>query len=112
MRVIEAARRPGRPIEQFDSSGVEHLGGLRLGGPRALTFLHFQAGAHLGRHPTVMRQVFCVVDGQGWASGGEEQVVQLTAGQGAVWEPGEEHESGTDTGMSVVVLEGGEIEVL
>lgn len=47
-----------------------------------------------------------MVAGTGWASGPEGDRRGLRAGYGALWEPGESHEAGSDTGLTAVCLEG------
>jgi hypothetical protein len=69
-----------------------------------------EVGGRLGRHPTVLAQLYCVVQGTGWVSGSDDERTNLAAGQAALWNPGEQHESGTDAGMAVVVLEASSIE--
>jgi mannose-6-phosphate isomerase-like protein (cupin superfamily) len=105
MKIVQPGRGPGRPINQFESRGAAHLGGARFDGPGGLTFIRLEPGGHLGRHPTVLTQLYCVVEGSGWVSGKEGERVVVEVGHAAIWDPGEEHESGTDTGMTVAVLE-------
>jgi quercetin dioxygenase-like cupin family protein len=104
MRIIKPGVGPGRTIDLFESTGAEHLGTARFEGSGALSFLHLSPGTRLGRHPAVLVQLYCVVHGTGWVRGSGERIT-LTAGQAALWEPGEEHESGSETGMTVAVLE-------
>jgi len=66
--------------------------------------LTFEVGAVLWRHPTRLWQLFSVVLGAGWASGADAVHVPVAAGDCVLWEPGEEHESGSDEGMVVVVV--------
>ena len=105
MKIVHPGAGPGRAISQFGSAGASRLGGVRFDGPGALTFIRLEPGGHLGRHPTVLTQLYCVIEGSGWVSGADGERLDLTLGQAAVWEPGEEHESGTDSGMMVAVLE-------
>jgi quercetin dioxygenase-like cupin family protein len=69
-------------------------------------YMHFEAGGRVGYHPASTHQLFAVVAGEGWVRAGEANRVALRAGQAAFWEPGEYHEAGTDTGMTVIVVEG------
>lgn len=46
-----------------------------------------------------------MLEGSGWVSGAEGERVGIDPGQAALWEPGEEHESGSELGMTVAVLE-------
>lgn len=111
MQIVEVAREPGRLIEQFGSLGARHLGGARFTDSGGLAFLSLAEGSHLGRHPTVLAQLFCVVSGDGWVAGAEAVRHPIRAGQAALWAPGEEHESGSTSGMAVVVLEAPRIDI-
>lgn len=60
----------------------------------------------IGRHDARIRQLFAVVAGAGWVSGPEGVRRQLRAGYGALWEPGESHEAGSESGLTALCLEG------
>jgi quercetin dioxygenase-like cupin family protein len=62
-------------------------------------------GGVVGRHPAVVAQLFVVVRGTGWVSGADGLRIQISAGEAVLWEPGEEHESGSDEGMTALVVE-------
>ena len=62
-------------------------------------------GGLVARHPAVGAQLFAVVAGSGWVSGGDGVREPIAAGEAVLWEPGEEHESGSDAGMTVLVVE-------
>lgn len=101
---------PGRSIVEFGSEAAQHLSSIRFDGRGSVTFLRLGTRGHLGRHRTVLNQVYYVVEGSGWVAGANGEQVSIAAGQAAVWDPGEEHESGTDIGMTVVVLEAPTVE--
>jgi quercetin dioxygenase-like cupin family protein len=77
----------------------------------ALNLIYLSPGGGLGRHPAVARQLFVVVAGSGWVTGDDDDRIDIGAGRAALWEAGEEHESGTDVGMTVAVLEGPDLQV-
>jgi quercetin dioxygenase-like cupin family protein len=62
-------------------------------------------GVVLGRHPGRWWQLFCAADGAGWISGEDGQRHAITAGKAVMWAPGEAHESGTEDGMTVVMVQ-------
>jgi len=62
-------------------------------------------GGLVARHPAVGAQLFAVVAGSGWVSGGDGAREPIEAGEAVLWDPGEEHESGSDAGMTVLVVE-------
>ncbi len=47
-----------------------------------------------------------MVAGSGWATGAEGRRRGLKAGYGALWEPGEDHEAGSESGLTAVSIEG------
>lgn len=66
--------------------------------------VRFDAGGTIGAHPTGPWQVFAVVEGFGWVRAGDVRA-EVAAGDVVVWEPGEEHDSGTDEGMLVCIIQ-------
>ena len=68
-------------------------------------------GGLVGRHPAGSEQLFLVVSGSGWVSGSHGRRVAVRAGEAAVWSAGEEHESGSDKGMTVLVVEAEHLDV-
>jgi quercetin dioxygenase-like cupin family protein len=80
------------------------------GGARAFC-LHLAPGGLVGRHQAATRQLFCVVAGAGWVSGPDQERIPIAVGQAVCWERGEEHEVGTETGLTSVVLEGDALSV-
>jgi hypothetical protein len=46
-----------------------------------------------------------VVSGEGWAAGRDGHAVPLVSGDAVLWEPGEEHASGSSTGMVAVLVQ-------
>jgi quercetin dioxygenase-like cupin family protein len=77
----------------------------RLAADAHVVVIEFEPGGVVGRHPAGMTQLFAVIDGSGWVSGGDGERELIQAGQAVVWEPGEEHESGSDEGMKALVVE-------
>jgi hypothetical protein len=69
------------------------------------------AGGLVGRHPSGCQQLFLVVEGAGWVSGGNGRREPIAAGEAVAWEEGEEHESGSDEGMTALVVEATRLDV-
>ena len=66
--------------------------------------VRFGAGGTIGTHPTGPWQLFAVVGGAGWVTAGDQRA-DVTAGDVVVWEPGEDHASGSDAGMLVCIVQ-------
>jgi quercetin dioxygenase-like cupin family protein len=107
MRVIRAADNGRREITDWDSTGVamSKLAEFAANDFARVTHGTYDAGAVLGRHPTGMWQAFAILDGDGWVEGGDGARVDVHSGDVVVWEPGEQHTSGSDAGMSVCIVQ-------
>jgi quercetin dioxygenase-like cupin family protein len=107
MRLYSFAAANGRSITEFGSERVAITGIVRVtGGDVQLGCMHLEPGGRVGAHQATPRQLFLVVRGEGWVRGPEQERTAIVADQAAFWEDGEEHESGSDTGMVALVIEG------
>ena len=99
---------PTRALEAYSSTGVtltrfgsvdEPVDGF------AVDVATFAARSRIGRHPTQLWQLFAVVSGEGWAAGPDGHAVRLVAGDAVLFEPGEQHASGSSLGMVAVIVQ-------
>ena len=67
--------------------------------------IDIEAGGVVARHPAAVSQLFAVLRGSGWVAGADGVRVPIGAGEAVLWEAGEEHESGSDEGLSALVVE-------
>jgi len=105
MQIIDFSARHAAPIEQFDSVGAFSVY-LGSGEGEAHAYcVRFAPGGTIGRHPAGFGQLFLVVEGSGWASGGDGVRVELAAGQGAFFARGELHAKGSDAGMTAIMIQ-------
>jgi GrpB-like predicted nucleotidyltransferase (UPF0157 family)/quercetin dioxygenase-like cupin family protein len=73
--------------------------------------MHLPPGGLIGRHRATTKQLFAVVQGSGWGSGADGRRRLLPTGFAALWAEGEEHEAGSDVGLTALCVEG-EFDVL
>jgi len=93
------------PISHFGSNFA--IGPLTSPDSRVrVQIMHLTPGGLIGRHRASMKQLFAVVAGSGWVSGQDGKRRTLRAGYGALWEEGDDHEAGTDEGLTAVCIEG------
>jgi quercetin dioxygenase-like cupin family protein len=83
----------------------------RLAAGAHVVVIELGPGGVVGRHPAGVAQLFAVVLGTGWVSGADGNRESIAAGEAVVWEGGEEHESGSDEGMTVLVVEAESLDV-
>ena len=77
----------------------------RLAAEAQVVVIEIAPGGVVARHPAVVGQLFVVLGGTGWVSGADGERMPITAGEAVLWEPGEEHESGSDEGLTALVVE-------
>jgi|SRR5581483_1866237 len=118
MRLFSFETSTGRPVTQWtDQNGVQHRVDPKTSqavvnplfaeaGGAKVVCMTIRANGFLPRHPAVVGQLFAVVEGNGWVCGADGERVAIKTGQAAFWEPGEEHESGSETGLRAIVIEG------
>jgi len=94
-----------KPITNYNSINAAATPVLRDLQGVHLTWIRIDAGGVLGNHQAVTNQLFIVVSGDGWIQVQGSSRVNVTAGQGAFWQAGEWHESGTDSGLMALVVE-------
>jgi quercetin dioxygenase-like cupin family protein len=118
MRIFSFETTAGRPLTQWtDEKGVSHRVDPKTskvvvspifwteGGRSRFACFHIGAGGFVPRHPAAGEpQLFAVVQGSGWVSGDDDKRIPIKVGQAALWEVGEMHESGTDEGMTAIVV--------
>jgi quercetin dioxygenase-like cupin family protein len=77
----------------------------RLAAQGHVAVIEVGPGGVVAKHPAASAQLFVVVSGDGWVSGADGEREAIVAGQAVLWEPGEEHESGSYAGMTALVVE-------
>jgi quercetin dioxygenase-like cupin family protein len=95
-------------MTSYGSERVQHRPLARVLEPLdgfTVDVLTVAAGGRVGRHPTRLWQLFAVVEGEGWVAGSDGRHEPIRAGEAVLWEPGEEHESGSERGMVVCVVQ-------
>ena len=80
----------------------------RLAAEAHAVVIEIAPGGVVGRHPAVVPQLFVVVSGSGWVSGADGRArADRGWARPCSGSKGEEHESGSDDGMTALVLEAG-----
>lgn len=103
--------RAEHKIANHDSIGLIATRIAEFADSTRATCLTVAPGGVIGTHPAGPHQVLLVVSGSGWVAGSDGARVPVTSGQAAYWEPGEVHTTGTDVGLTAIVLEGGPVTV-
>lgn len=109
MQIFSFEPQNGAAVDRYGSVDlvINHL--ARLSGSGSIVVMHLGPGGKVGGHPASGYQVFMIAAGSGQVSGGDRQNQPIRAGQAALWQPGEWHETSTDLGLTAVVVESAQI---
>jgi GrpB-like predicted nucleotidyltransferase (UPF0157 family) len=68
--------------------------------------MHLPPDGLIGRHRTAVQQLLAVMNGTGWVAGEDGERRTIGPGYAALWEVGEDHETGTEGGLTALCIEG------
>ena len=105
MKIYRFDSGVGRAIDMFGSSHLTLSRVVRLAGEAQIVCMYLGPKGLVGFHQATVRQLFLVVEGSGWVRGEAPERVPIAVGLAAFWEAGEWHESGSETGMTAIVIE-------
>jgi hypothetical protein len=106
MKFYQLGPQAGRPITAFGSVNVAITPIQRASGQVQIGCLHIGPQGRVGYHQAVGPQLFLVMQGSGWVRDETSERIAICAGMAAFWADGEWHESSSDSGMTVIVIEG------
>jgi quercetin dioxygenase-like cupin family protein len=105
VRILSLEAYPARPNDAHGSRGFS-VGAFGLTADAHLVVVQLAPGGVVGRHPAQGRQLLAVLLGEAIVSGSYGDPVVIGPGQAAIWEPYEEHETRSETGLTALVVEG------
>ncbi len=96
----------GRTIDRFESTHFVLTNIARNTSNVHIRCAYLGPGGNIGYHPTTVPQLFLVVQGRGWVRGETDDRLPIMAGYAAFWDKDEWHASGTDSGLTAILIEG------
>ncbi|HET9910919.1 MAG TPA: hypothetical protein VFQ13_03465 [Anaerolineales bacterium] len=106
MKIFRFGSEVGRSIDHYKSSGFIISKVVHLFDDAFVNCAYLNANGSIGYHQATIPQLFLVVQGEGWVRGEAPDKISIKAGQAVYWKKGEWHESGTETGMTAIIIEG------
>jgi quercetin dioxygenase-like cupin family protein len=102
------AELPGRSIDHFGSRfNLAQV--MRSSHGCHVALARLPPSGVIGRHPAATGQLLIVIEGSGWVSGGDGDRQPIRMGEAVCWAAGEEHETGSEDGLTAIIVEGPEV---
>lgn len=95
----------GQSISNYNSFSSFYSKIIKTKEPTNVGFIEIEQGGIVGYQKAPVPQFFIVVKGKGWIKGEDKTRISLKSGEGVFWEKGEGHTSGSDTGLTALVLQ-------
>ena len=105
MKAYYAGDRQYREITEYGSDGTFLAPFLEIKSGAQLNWIVFDPGGTVGDHQAASPQLMIVLSGEGWARGEGVEPLDIEQGDVVFWDAGEWHESGSEQGMTVLVIE-------
>ncbi|WP_404346712.1 cupin domain-containing protein [Sutcliffiella horikoshii] len=105
MKFFRFDKEVGFLIKQYDSQAAHFIKVCRNQQENSIGFIQLDAGGVVGYHQATVEQLFIVVQGEGWVTGTDRERISIKSGEGVMWDKGEWHESGSESGMLALVVE-------
>jgi quercetin dioxygenase-like cupin family protein len=106
MKIFRFDPEVGSTIDKFGSEKAIISRVVHLEDEAVIQCVYLRPNGKIGYHQAATQQLFLLVEGNGWVRGKSDQKFTIKVGQAAFWEKDEWHESGTETGMTAVIIEG------
>ncbi|MFD2629967.1 cupin domain-containing protein [Oceanobacillus kapialis] len=111
MEVFNFGVEEGNKIHNYDSVSAFYSKILRTDEPTNIGFINIEKDGFVGYHEAPVQQLFVVVQGEGWVEGEDGKRVMLKGGEGVFWRKGEGHISGSETGLTALVVQSANLRV-
>ncbi|MBN8252208.1 cupin domain-containing protein [Priestia flexa] len=105
VKIISFQQQQAVPVTRYNSELSSYLKIANLK-EASIGIMYIEPGGITGHHEAPSKQLFLVIEGEGWVTSDDEVQVQVKKGQAALWEKGEWHTSGSDVGMTVIIIQG------
>ena len=106
MRIINLNHLDDKPMRKYNSKRTSIIPILTSIDEIQFVVMNIKPFGIIGMHKATDDQLFIVAKGEGWVRNETSGKISLKEGECVYWKEGEEHESGSDNGMMVYILEG------
>jgi mannose-6-phosphate isomerase-like protein (cupin superfamily) len=105
MRIYRFDPEVGKEDDQFGSLKAIIARVVQMDDEAKINAIYLQPNKSMSHQQAMTQQLFLIVKGNGWVRSESDKILAITEGQAMLWEKDEWHESGTENGMTAVIIE-------
>jgi len=106
MKLYSFDPKANQEDDQFGSVKAMIAKAVSLEPEATVNVVYVRPTERIGYYQEVAPQLFLLVEGEGWIRDEFDDIFPIQEGQAVFWEQNEWHESGSETGMTAVIIEG------
>lgn len=105
MEIYKFNKEEGKKVEKYNSNLATYLKFIQTNEVANIGCMYIDPQGILGHHEAPIAQLFVVVQGEGWVTGKDKKRINIKVGEAAFWEKGEWHTSGSNSGMTAILIQ-------
>ncbi|MGB7876713.1 MAG: hypothetical protein WBL25_20205 [Anaerolineales bacterium] len=105
MKIFRFEPEAGKEDDQFGSLKAIIARVVQMDDEAKINAIYLQPNKSMSHQQAMTQQLFLLVKGNGWVRSESDKILAITEGQAMLWEKDEWHESGTENGMTAVIIE-------
>ncbi|MFL0569978.1 cupin domain-containing protein [Priestia megaterium] len=105
MKIYKFSKEHGKKVEKYQSHLATYVKMSQTNEAAIIGFMYIDGEGTVGYHQAPISQLFIVVEGEGWVTGENQKRIPIKRGEAALWEKGEWHTWGSETGMTAIVIQ-------
>ena len=110
MKIFKFNKEIGQEVRNFNSDLAFYSKLMKTEETTNIGFMYIEKGGVVGFHKAPVPQLFIIVQGEGWIEGEDRKKIILKSGDGVFWGKGEGHASGSEVGLTAVVIQSNNLE--
>lgn len=109
MKIFKFTQEMANQINNYQSMNSFYTKITKTVEPTNIGLIYIEPGGVVGMHEAPVPQLFIVIQGEGWVCGEDKEKEMIKTGDGILWQKGEAHESGSNSGLTALVIQSEQI---
>ncbi|MEH6944460.1 cupin domain-containing protein [Bacillus sp. JJ722] len=105
MDLFQFDQSVSKKIDSYNSLAISYSKIIKTTESASIGCMYIEPNGVIGYHEAPVPQIFLVVDGEGWVAGEDRKKIAISKGQGVWWNKDEGHTSGSEYGMTAIIIQ-------